>query len=104
MIKTLLLLFFCFSLNSNQILANSDFEDSINLSTVVEMPYERFIALGNCCVTRYQINNHLSKRFDKDIHSFGGGQLFDWLIIHDYNKFAEALENNLSDFFERSNL
>lgn len=68
------------------------------------LPYERFVSLGNCCVTRTQINLHLSKRFHMDAYSFGGGQLFDWLIIHDYNKFAKALENGLMDLFNRSDL
>jgi hypothetical protein len=74
------------------------------LNAKEETPYERFIGLGNCCVTRYQINYHLSKRFGKDSREFGGGQLFDWLVIHDYNKLAEAIENNLADLFERSDL
>ena len=60
-----------------------------------EVPYERFIGLGNCCATRSHINRHLSQRFSLDAHLFGGGQLFDWLIIEDYNKLAEAIENDL---------
>jgi hypothetical protein len=67
-------------------------------------PYERFIGLGNCCVTRNQINLHLMKRFGKDQHFFGGGQLFDWLVVHDYNKLAKAFENDLLDLFDRSDL
>jgi hypothetical protein len=69
-----------------------------------DAPYERFISLGNCCVTRNQINNHLSQRFALDERAFGGGQLFDWLVIHDYNKLAEAIENKLIDLFDRNDL
>jgi hypothetical protein len=66
--------------------------------------YERFISLGNCCAPRVQINHHLPKRFGKNINAFGGGQLFDWLVIRDYHKLALAIENNLQDLFERSDL
>lgn len=69
-----------------------------------ELPYERFIGLGSCCVTRTQINHHLSKKFDKPISEFGGGQVFDWVIISDYNKLAEAIKYQLSDLFEKSDL
>ena len=68
-------------------------------------PFERFVGLGSCCVTRTQINRHLTTRFGtQDLSIFGGGQLFDWLIIYDYRKLAEAIENNLSDLFDRSDL
>jgi hypothetical protein len=69
-----------------------------------QLPYERFIGIGNTCMTRFQINSHLSQRFNKAAHEFGGGQLFDWLVIHDYNKFAEALENGLVDILECNDL
>lgn len=68
-------------------------------------PFERFVGLGDCCVVRRQINRHLTSRFEeKDLQVFGGGQLFDWLYIHDYRKLAEAIENDLLDLFERSDL
>ncbi len=66
--------------------------------------YERFVGLGSSCVTRTQINHHLSQRFQRPANSFGGGQLFDWVIIHDYNLFSQAIENDLADLFERSDL
>ena len=47
------------------------------------LPYERFVSLGNVCATRTQINEHLKKRFGLDPYVFGGGQIFDWLIIRD---------------------
>lgn len=71
---------------------------------IIAEPYERFVSLGNCCVTRIQINHHLSQRFDRPASSFGGGQLFDWLIIHDYRLFSQALENELTDLFELPDL
>lgn len=55
-------------------------------------------------MTRTQINHHLNKRFGRDPHSFGGGQLFDWLVIHDYKQLCLALENNLLDIFEKKDL
>lgn len=87
-----LLLLICFFLNVVEVIG------------LEELPYERFVGLGNCCVTKRQIINHLQERFGKDNKTYGGGQLFDWLIIHDYNKLSKALENNLSDIFERSDL
>ena len=56
-----------------------------------EQPYERVIGLGNCCISRFQINHHYQHRFGVDSNAFGGGQLFDWLIIQDYHKVAATL-------------
>lgn len=75
-----------------------------NTSLNEQKPYERLISLGNCCVTRTQINHHLISRFAVSLDRFGGGQLFDWLVIHDYNKLSEAIKNNLIDLFEKSDL
>ncbi len=69
-----------------------------------QIPYERFISLGNCCVTRTQINHHLSVQFNQPAYIFGGGQLFDWLVIHDYHKMADAIDNHLVDLLEKSDL
>lgn len=66
--------------------------------------YERFVGLGNSCVTRFEINHYLSNRYNLDVSYFGGGQLFDWLVIHNYNFLALALECNLTNFFEKSDL
>lgn len=77
---------------------------AVDLDSAECQPYQRFVSLGNCCITRTQINHHLRKRFGKDAHSFGGGQLFDWLVIHDYNQLCVALENNLLDIFEKKDL
>lgn len=67
-------------------------------------PFERFVSLGNGCITRFQIDHHLTKRFDKSKKKFGGGQLFDWMTMQDYDKLADALENQLADLFELSDL
>ena len=67
-------------------------------------PFERFISLGNCCVTRRQINYHLSSRFNADQHSFGGGHIFDWMFMHDYSKLTDAIQNNLDDVFIKENM
>lgn len=93
--KMLLLLGFIGSLTSGLI-----FGAAIDPS----LPYERFVGLGDCCLTRFQINHHLSTRFQMPPNSFGGAQVFDWMVIHDYNKLVEALENNLEDLLEREDL
>jgi hypothetical protein len=90
--------FFLF-IDQNQLQASK-----MDWASFTQLPYERFVSLGNCCATRTQINHHLSHRFGLDSSAFGGGQLFDWIVIHDYNKFASALENNLMDFFEKRDL
>ena len=35
---------------------------------------------------------------------FGGGQLFDWVKVGDYNLLAQAFENKLLNFFEKQDL
>ena len=69
-----------------------------------EFPYERFISLGNSCLTRHQIDYHLEMRFGLTKDFFGGGQLFDWVLVEDYHLLAEAFEKNLKRFFEKSDL
>lgn len=69
-----------------------------------EEPFERFIGLGNSCRSRIQINMHFNKRLINIKSYTGGGQLFDWLIIHDYNLLSQAIENNLSDLLERDDM
>lgn len=71
---------------------------------VFEVPYERFVSLGLCCVTRTQIDYHLTHRFGLDRKAFGGGQLFDWMFIHDFRKLCAALENHLEDLFDFTDL
>ena len=66
--------------------------------------YERYVGIGNCCLPRMQINLYLNKKFQISPNRFGGGQLFDWMVIHDYTKFVIALENELLDVFEYSDL
>lgn len=73
--------------------------------TLFGEPYERFVGLGFNCTTKFQINKHLQKRYlGLDLKQFGGGQLFDWVAINDFNKLVEALDNNLIDIFEREDL
>ncbi len=100
--RRILFLFFLLVLTPCASLFGQEIEK--NLTVRKEVPYERFVGLGNCCISRFQINNHLSKRFGKPANDFGGGQLFDWLVIHDYDKFCEVLENNLVDLMEKSDL
>lgn len=79
-------------------------ESTLAVEVDQTQPYERFIGLGMNCMTRWQINIHLPKRFGLHPESFGGGQVFDWMLIHDYNKLAEAFENDLNDLLERDDL
>jgi hypothetical protein len=80
-------------------------KDCTNIGNCDKGEFERFVGIGNCCITRFQIDFHLKERFKiKDTSLYGGGQLFDWLVIHNYAKFATALENNLSGVFELADL
>ncbi len=65
-----------------------------------DLIFEDCVGIGATCYTRMQINmffnpGNLSYYKTKKGHS----NLFDWLIIKDYDKFADALDNNLEDFF-----
>lgn len=80
------------------------------LNFVFAKPFERFVGLGYRCRTKMHINCHLNTRFFGlysryfDSKEFGGGQLFDWVVINDYNKLIEAIENDLIDLFEFEDL
>ena len=77
---------------------------STTLLQANDQPYERFVSLGACCVTRHQINLHLEKRFGFNENVFGGGQLFDWMVVQNYSKLARLLEDHLNGLFEIEDL
>ena len=63
--------------------------------------YGRVITLGSFCLTKGQINAYFEPTSPWMKTKKGHADLFDWLWIPDYRKFAQALENHLEDFFER---
>ncbi|CAO5675411.1 MAG: hypothetical protein NEHIOOID_00524 [Holosporales bacterium] len=66
-----------------------------------DQPFERVITLGWWCSTKGAVNYYFNPESPIAKTKKGHADLFDWLFIHDYKKFALALENNLSDFFEK---
>ena len=79
-------------------------KENPHIQNIASLPYERFVGMGSCCLTRFQIDRYLSKKFNLPSHSFGGGQLLDWVAIADYQLLSQAIENHLNDFFEYPDL
>ncbi len=67
-----------------------------NIDTV----FERVIGLGSDCMTKGQINTYLNPTSDWRSTKKGHADLFDWMIIYDYDLLAEALLKKLKDLFE----
>lgn len=65
--------------------------------------FERVIGLGDWCLTKGQVNRYFAPDLPLMCTKPGHADLFDWLFINDYRKFAIALESQLTDFFEREN-
>ena len=66
--------------------------------------FERIITLGSDCLPKGQINKFFVPERKFNDTKKGHGDLFDWMLMENYNLLAEALENNLTDFFEREDL
>jgi len=81
----------------NKILEQSVCSEYANLDTV----FERVITLGDDCATKKQINEYFSPHIHWRNTKTGHSDLFDWMIINDYNLLADALSLHLIDFFER---
>ncbi len=74
---------------------------SIDGYASLDTEFERVIGLGHWCLTKGQINKHFAPELHLMATKKGHADLFDWLYIHDYFRFAIALEHRLEDFFER---
>ena len=78
--------------------------------------FERWVSLGNYCLTKYQINRHVARRFlglqenstleavnmisrtsKETVHALNGGNLFfDWVVVENYAKVASLLKDGFS--------
>ncbi len=76
---------------------------SIDKYADLDTVFERVIGLGYWCLTKGQINKYFAPELHLMSTKKGHADLFDWLYIHDYFRFAIALEHRLEDFFERKN-
>lgn len=67
--------------------------------------FEKIVGLGSTCYTKMQINKYLNP--ESPIYWItkpGQSDIFDWLIIKDYNLLADAFNNDLKDIFEFDDL
>lgn len=64
----------------------------------------RVISLGNWCSTKATINLYLNPQQKWSKTPKGQADLFDWMMIGDYDYLAKALHNNLDELFEKNDL
>lgn len=64
----------------------------------------RVISLGNWCSTKATINLYLNPRQKWSKTPKGHADLFDWMLIGDYDYLATAITNNLDELFEKKDL
>lgn len=77
------------------------------------MEFERWVSLGNFCLTKYQINRYIARNYfdlktnstleaDKlikilprdEVHAVNGGNLFfDWVVTYNYQKVVDLLRS-----------
>ena len=83
--------------------SSSEPEDSCtevyaNLDTV----FDRVIGIGWRCCTKSNINKYFNPEAEYTATKKGHADLFDWMLIHDYDLFAQSLRNKLDNFFRIS--
>lgn len=96
-------------------IADESAEKSVSLASVEEIVeevsspkyatqdtvFERVITLGSDCAAKKQVNEFFAPQNNFNNTKKGHADLFDWMIMRDYDLLAEALSNNLTDFFEK---
>lgn len=86
--------------------------------------FERWVSLGNYCLTKYQINRYIARNHlelptnstleaidlikntpREKLHVINGGNLFfDWVVVEDYNKIIGLLESGFDYKLSEENL
>ncbi|WP_273036308.1 hypothetical protein [Massilia timonae] len=86
--------------------------------------FERWVSIGNFCLTKYQINRYIARNFfglienstlaatdvistlpKEELHNVNGGNLFfDWTVVEDYNKVISMLKSGFDYELSEGNL
>jgi hypothetical protein len=66
--------------------------------------YERVISLGHNCIVRNQLNLFFKSFEDEGKRILRGGQLFDWLMIHDLKLMTDCINRKFVDIFDKVDL
>ena len=66
--------------------------------------FERVIPIGSCCFTRSQINKYFNPSEDWTQTKTGKAELFDWVLISNYERLTQAFTTKLTDVFALENL
>ncbi|CAO4840330.1 MAG: hypothetical protein CNLJKLNK_00289 [Holosporales bacterium] len=65
-----------------------------------DQPFERVITLGYNCVPKGHVNMYFNpEEKDARITKKSHADLFDWVLIHDYEKLAMAISKKMEDIF-----